>query len=194
MFIAGGVTVTVLSWWLENWRYLLFIIYTPAVLTFVYLWMLSESFRWYFSKGKYEKGLRVLEKAEKLNKVTIPKDHYDQVEKHAIKQRETRKFQNAESNQSPIVQLLTSPTIWKRSAVCSALWTVSTLVYYGLTINSIEMSGSGYFNYVVVLLIEAPANVCKLICLDRFGRKRVISTAFFLTGIILINYGFVPRK
>lgn len=60
MFILGGVTVTVLSWYLQNWRLLLFIIYTPAVLVFVYLWLLSESFRWLFSKGRYEDGLEVM--------------------------------------------------------------------------------------------------------------------------------------
>lgn len=192
MFIAGGVTVTTLSWWLQNWRHLLFIIYTPAVLVFVYIWALSESFRWYFSKGRYEDGLKVLERAEKLNKVTVPKEHYEQVEKQAMRQREARKCEN--SDVSPLKQLLMSPTIWRRCAVCSFLWTTSTLVYYGLSINAIELSGSGYFNYIVVLLIEAPANVCKLIFLDRFGRKRVISLAFFLTGLVLINYGFVPSK
>ncbi|KAJ8714425.1 hypothetical protein PYW07_002650 [Mythimna separata] len=192
MFILGGVTVTLLSWWLLNWRYLLFIIYTPAVLVFVYIWTLTESFRWLFSKGRYEEGLNVLSKQEKMNKANVPKEHYEQVEKHATKQRDERKCENVERNQSTFNQLLTSPMIWKRLFTCSFLWISSTLVYYGLSINAIELSGNSYVNYIVILVIEAPANICKLIFLDRFGRKRVIATAYFMTGLILINYGFVP--
>lgn len=192
MFILGGVSVTVLSWWLQSWRYLLLVIYIPAILVFFYLWSLTESFRWLFSKGRYEEGLNVLTKCEKVNNVTVPKDHYDQVEKQAMKQRDARKFEALETNQSTFKQLLLSPMIWKRLFTCSFLWTTSTLVYYGLSINAIELSGNSYVNYIVVLVIEAPANVCKLICLDRFGRKRVIATAFIMTGIILINYGFLP--
>ncbi|XP_013183648.1 organic cation transporter protein isoform X2 [Amyelois transitella] len=192
MFITGGVCVTLLSWYLENWRYLVFLIYTPSVFIFVYIWMLTESFRWYFSKGRYEEGLNVLMKSEKVNKVSVPRDHYEQVEKHATQQRDARKFETLESNQSSFMQMFTSLMIWKRLFICSFLWISSTLVYYGLSINAIELSGNSYLNYIVVLIIEAPANVCKLIFLDRFGRKKVIATAFFLTALILINYGFVP--
>lgn len=192
MFILGGVTVTLLAYYLQNWRYLLFVIYTPSVFVFTYLWMLSESFRWYFSKGKYEEGLQVLSRSERFNNVSIPKEYYDQVEKQAMRQRDARKSESIESNQSAFKQLLTSQMIWKRLFICSFLWTASTLVYYGLSINAIELSGNSYLNYIVVIVVEAPANVCKLIFLDRFGRKRVISTAFFLTGLILINYGFIP--
>ncbi|CAH0399569.1 unnamed protein product [Chilo suppressalis] len=193
MFILGGVAVTLLSWWLQNWRYLLFIIYTPSVFVFVYMWTLSESFRWFFSKGRYQEGLDVLSKSEKFNNVNIPKDYYSQVEKHATQQRDARKYQSKESNQSSFKQILTSMMIWKRLLICSFLWTASTLVYYGLSINAIELSGNSYLNYIVIIVIEAPANVCKLILLDRFGRKKVIAIAFLLTGLILINYGFVPE-
>ncbi|CAG4934702.1 unnamed protein product [Colias eurytheme] len=192
MFILGGVSVTMLSWWLQNWRYLLLIIYTPAIITFFYIWVLTESFRWFFSKGKFDEGINVLKSSEKFNNVSVPKDHYDQVEKHAVKQRDARKFESLESNQSSVRQIFMSGLIWKRLFICSFLWTSSTLVYYGLSINAIELSGNRYLNYIVVLLIEAPANVCKLICLDRFGRKRVIATAFVLTGVILITHQFVP--
>ncbi|XP_023943090.1 organic cation transporter protein [Bicyclus anynana] len=192
MFILGGVTVTLLSWWLQSWRYLLLIIYTPAILVFFYLWSLTESFRWLFSKGRYEEGINVLSKCEKINNVTVPKDHYAQVEKEAMKQRDARKREVVATNRSTFKQLLMSPMIWKRLFTCSFLWTTSTLVYYGLSINAIELSGNSYLNYIVVLVIEAPANVCKLVCLDRFGRKRVIAIAYLLTGAILINYGFIP--
>ncbi|CAG9566351.1 unnamed protein product [Danaus chrysippus] len=192
MFILGGVSVTILSWWLQSWRYLLLVIYIPAILVFFYLWSLSESFRWLFSKGRYEEGLNVLAKFEKVNNVTVPKEHYDLVEKAAMKQRDQRKFEEQLTNQSTFKQLLMSPMIWKRLFTSSFLWCSSTLVYYGLSINAIELSGNSYLNYIVVIAIEAPANICKLICLDRFGRKRVIAIAYMMAGIILICCGFIP--
>ncbi|VVD04219.1 unnamed protein product [Leptidea sinapis] len=192
MFILGGVSVTTLSWWLQSWRYLLLVIYIPALPVFFYLWSLTESFRWLFSKGQFEEGINVLKKCEKFNKVTVPKDHYDQVEKQAMKKRDAMNYEISVTNQSALKQIFSSALIWKRLFICSFLWSSSTLVYYGLSINAIELSGNRYLNYIVVLLIEAPANVCKYICLDRFGRKKVIASAFVLTGIVLITYGFVP--
>lgn len=194
MFILGGVLVTVLSWYLRNWRQLLVFIYTPAVFCFVYIWLLSESFRWLFSRGRYDEALRVLKRSEKFNNVTIPQEYYDQIEKQAINQREERKYDNKQAEQSSLKQLLVSPMIWKRTFICSVVWISSTLVYYGLSINAIELSGNSYLNYIVVILIEAPANVCKLVLLDRFGRKKVIASAYFLTALVLVNYGFVPGK
>ncbi|KAI5651507.1 major facilitator superfamily domain-containing protein [Phthorimaea operculella] len=143
-------------------------------------------------KGKYEEGLEVLSKSERMNNVTVPKEHYDQIEKVARKQREARKYESSESNQSSFQQMFTSTMIWKRLFICSFLWICSTLVYYGLSINAIELSGNAYMNYIVVIAIEAPANVCKLMLLDRYGRKKVIAIAYFCTGLILCNYGFVP--
>lgn len=192
MFILGGVTVTLLAWWLQNWRYLLFIIYTPSVFGFLYIWTLTESFRWLFSKGRYDEGVNVLIREEKMNKTTVPKDYYSQVEKQAMKQRDERKCLSKEQDKSTFNQVLQSPMIWKRLFTCSFLWISSTLVYYGLSINAIELSGNSYANYIVVIVIEAPANVCKLIFLDKFGRKKVIAFAYFMTALILINYGFVP--
>ncbi|XP_011564028.3 organic cation transporter protein [Plutella xylostella] len=192
MFILGGVLVTVLSWYLRNWRQLLVFIYTPAVFCFVYIWLLSESFRWLFSRGRYDEALRVLKRSEKFNNVTIPQEYYDQIEKQAINQREERKYDNKQAEQSSLKQLLVSPMIWKRTFICSVVWISSTLVYYGLSINAIELSGNSYLNYIVVILVEAPANVCKLVLLDRFGRKKVIASAYFLTALVLVNYGFVP--
>lgn len=194
MFILGGVTVTLLSWWLQNWRYLLFIIYTPSVFGFLYIWTLSESFRWLFSKGRYEEGVNVLMKEEKMNHATVPKDYYSQVEKQAMKQRDDRKCLSKEQDKSTFNQVLQSSMIWKRLFTCSFLWISSTLVYYGLSINAIELSGNSYVNYIVVIVIEAPANVCKLIFLDRYGRKKVIAFAYIMTALILINYGFVPGE
>lgn len=195
VYLLGGVAVAGLYWWLQNWRYLVFSIYAPSLLGFIYIWTLSESFRWLLSRGRYEDALKILKNSEKLNKVTIPKEYYEQLEKNAIKTvlTEAKKFET-QATESYLIQLLKSAMIWRRLFTCSFLLVTSTLVYFGLSINAIELSGNSYLNFILVTLVEAPANICKLLFLDTYGRKKVISVAFFLTGLIMFSFGFCPGK
>ncbi|KAI8434011.1 hypothetical protein MSG28_012162 [Choristoneura fumiferana] len=70
----GMMSLPAFSWWFQDWRKLLRIIYTPAILVFSYLWLLNESVRWLLSKGRNVEAAEILLKAAKMNNVDISEE------------------------------------------------------------------------------------------------------------------------
>lgn len=92
------------------------------------------------------------------------------------------------------IQVLRSPIIMTRLAICSWWWITCTFVFYGLAINSVSLAGDKYTNYMLVVSVEIIAVVTNALVLDRFGRKRTLLTAYTICGISCISITFVPTS
>lgn len=197
VFVCGLMSLSGLSWLLQDWRVLLRIIYAPACLVFSYLWILNESVRWLLSKGRNDEAVAILEKAAKMNKVTLaPHDLAPLYE--TAKAEQTDKEVPLSKEPSPeqpsiVKQILRSNIILRRLVSCSFLWVTCTFVYYGLSINSVSLAGNKYINFMLVAFIEIPANFACLAVLDKFGRKRVLITTYILSALICIGLSLLPK-
>ncbi|XP_072938450.1 organic cation transporter protein-like [Epargyreus clarus] len=190
VFVFGLMTLAGLSWWLQNWRYLLRIIYTPPLLILSYLFILNESPRWLFSKGRLQEGVDILKKAAKMNKVTIAEDKLNP--QNFIK-RETDEDNDDKKSFYTFMRVIKSPTIRTRLVICSYMWITCTFVYYGLSINSVSLAGNRYLNFMLVGFVEMPANAVCLLVLNRFGRKRIIIITYVLSGCLCISLSMLPK-
>lgn len=68
-----------------------------------------------------------------------------------------------------------------------------TLVYYGLTINAVNLSGNSYVNYAIVSAIEIPGFWTAILLLDRVGRKPVLMTGYWLCAACQFTFAFLPE-
>lgn len=194
IFVFGLMTLSGLSWYLQDWRTLLRVIYAPACLVFSYLWILNESVRWLLSKQRHEEAIAILNKAAKMNKVDIdPHDLAPLYDLEKVNVPNEQKEVVAEEKPSIFLQVLKSTIIRKRLVVCSFLWITCTFVYYGLSINSVSLAGNKYVNFMLVAFIEIPANFACLAVLDRFGRKKVMIVTYLLSAILCISLSFLPK-
>lgn len=66
------------------------------------------------------------------------------------------------------------------------------LVYYGISINSVELVGNKYMNFILTSLVEVPAVIFAVIMLDRIKRRTSQSSAFILSGLTCIISEFIP--
>lgn len=198
VYVLGLMTLSSLSWWFQNWRMLLRVIYAPACLVFSYLWILNESVRWLISKGRSYEATSILKKAARMNSVTISEELlsplYELVKKtdteNTIKITEEN---NVVKKQSHFSQVIKSSIIRKRVFVCSFLWITCTFVYYGLSINSVSLAGNKYVNFMLVGFVEIPANFVCLLVLDRFGRKKTLIITYVLSACLCISLSFLPK-
>ncbi|XP_053611790.1 organic cation transporter protein-like isoform X2 [Plodia interpunctella] len=201
VYVCGAVTMAGLAWQLQNWRHLLRVIYTPAIFIVSYIWILNESVRWLLSKGRQHEAVAILKKAAKINKVNIAPElfsplyelnnvspnHNNEKDKlnepvEAAKPKETATFAN----------VIKSRIIRTRLFVCSFLWITCTLVYYGLSINSVSLAGNQYVNFMLVVLVEIPGNIVCLVVLDRFGRKKPLIITYVLSALLCISLSAIP--
>lgn len=95
--------------------------------------------------------------------------------------------------QNPWLGLLRSRVLMWRFAVCCWCWAATTFVYYGLTINSVALSGNKHVNFALNMSMEIAASLLIMMALERIGRKLCIFLAFLLCGVACVSPFFIGK-
>uniref|UniRef100_A0ABM0LV62 Organic cation transporter protein-like n=1 Tax=Saccoglossus kowalevskii TaxID=10224 RepID=A0ABM0LV62_SACKO len=64
-----------------NWRQLELLIAILYIPFFSYYWLVPESVRWLMQQGRYQHAENILQKAAKMNKVTLPENIFEEEKK-----------------------------------------------------------------------------------------------------------------
>lgn len=70
--------------------------------------------------------------------------------------------------------------------------TTITLVYYGLSITSVELSGNKYLNFMLVNAVEVPAFLTSWYFMEHFPRRNTQAFSFLFSGIGCIMVNLIP--
>ena len=70
--------------------------------------------------------------------------------------------------------------------------TVISLVYFGLLLNSADLAGNTYINFLLSASVEIPAYVFAAGCQQYFGRRLPVSCCLLVAGLCLIISGLIP--
>lgn len=189
-FVVGVVLIAVLAWFVNNWRTYILILYIPAIIVSVYVWFMNESARWMLSKGKKDEAISTLKKAAKINNLDPRKLELDALSDPLLKSENQTEDKDKKSQLSKAIR---SSIIWKRLLICSFLWLTCSLVYYGLSINSVSLSGNKYVSFMLVVLVEIPAYIVVVIVLDKYGRKKTMIVTYLTCALTSLLFAFLPR-
>ncbi|CAG4934737.1 unnamed protein product [Colias eurytheme] len=165
-YICGSMTLPMIAWWLQDWRHMLRLVYTPSLFVISYLLFVNESPRWLLSKGRHEEAISIVKKAEKMNNTKVP-EHLLASLKASPKSEENK----YESFSSVFVQVVKSKTMSLRLILYCYLWTSCSFGYY-----------------------EIPANTLCCVVLNKFGRKKVLLTWYTLSAVFCIGLSFLPKQ
>lgn len=188
LFALGQVFLGLIAWGVPAWRTLTQVLYAPQLLVIFYFWILSESVRWLMSKGKYEESERILQKVAKSNRKELSADSLQALRDTA----EAEKLIKRPKEPLLIIIVLRSKIILSRCLVSPIWWITNTLVYYGMGINAVNLSGNPYLNYVAVAAVEIPGYWTAILLLDRIGRKPVLIGAYWLCAGCQFAFAFMP--
>ncbi|KAI5633326.1 sugar transporter domain-containing protein [Phthorimaea operculella] len=187
LFVAG------IAWAVPYWRNFLLAIYIPQLLLFPTILLVSESVRWLISKGQYEKAESMLKDIARTNGTQISTNTIMTL-KNAVKE-EKSQISNKQQEEKDwlVVLVFKHKPILIRCLVTPVMWITLTLIFYGLLINSVNLTaGNKVFNYFAVSLAEVPGYWTACLLLDRIGRKPVLAGGFGLCAFSLIACIFVP--
>ncbi|XP_034108685.1 organic cation transporter protein [Drosophila albomicans] len=162
----------------QDWRWLLRVLYAPAILQILFLWILPESVRWLLSQGQEQRAASVLRRAAKINKRSLPEDQLDEL----ITTNRT-KLRQANESPYPIMQAARF-FIW-RIANCCFCWFTHTLIALGLSLNSVNLGGSKYTNFMLNGVIQIPGLLLPLIIMDRIGRRYSLCASMLICAICM---------
>ncbi|XP_022828116.1 organic cation transporter protein-like isoform X2 [Spodoptera litura] len=192
-YAVGQILTAIIAWVIPYWRTFTIVIFTPSFLFIFYIFFVEESFRWLMVKGHDDEAARILLKVAKWNNAHLLP------ETKAILTGEPSKFSRP-WNPFPLstvpppppketrlmLKVLKSRTMMFRIIVVSFWWISVTMIYYGLSINSVSLVGNKYVNYMMTAFVEIPGSFLCFMTLDRFGRKSSIMTSFFICGLSLL--------
>lgn len=193
----------VAAWLIPPWRIRTIVLYAPGIVFITYFWTIDESIRWLISKGRLKEAANSILKAVKMNKKRLSVNTEATLKYFAESEDRSGPNQTPEdSKNEPTTstkkslyrRVLKSKVIMCRILVVSFWWVTVTMVYYGLTINSVSLGGNSYVNFCVTALIEIPGYLLSLITLDRFGRKSSIMAAFIICGKALLLIGITNNS
>lgn len=192
MFATGQVILGLLAWAVPEWRKLSLVLYVPVFVIISYYWILSESHRWLLSKNEQEKAKVVLTRAARLNgKPEISESSMIFLLTTIPAQMEANKQLNKENL---FLRVLKSPVLLRRCCTTPVLWITTVFIYYGLSINSVNLSGNMYLNYIATAAIEIPGFWTAVLVLDRIGRKATLFLGFLVCAICNTAFAFTPNN
>ncbi|XP_033115530.1 organic cation transporter protein-like [Anneissia japonica] len=85
MYWACGIMLlALLGYFIRDWRTLQIVLSVPTAVAAIYVAFLPESARWLLSQGEFSKAEAIIQRAAKVNKVTIPQNIFDDKEEHSI--------------------------------------------------------------------------------------------------------------
>lgn len=185
-FYSIGFFVTaLLAWLITSWHWLQVAMTLPALLFIPYYWIIPESARWLITKRRPEEARVILEKIAKVNKKKVCDNELEEVLKCSGDEEKQAK--------GTFLDLFRFSTLRCRTLNIFFNWMVNSGVYYGLSLNTSNLGGNPYLNFVISGAVELPGLALATILLDRVGRRIPLSAFLGLGGLFLVATIFVPK-
>ncbi|CAF4852802.1 unnamed protein product [Pieris macdunnoughi] len=180
----GGILFAETARRIPQWRSLLRVVHSPALVLPAYWLLLDESVRWLHAAGRVDEAAAVVRKAARWNKVVIDESFINE-------SLTSSGITGRTSVWIAIGQVARSRALVLRLMACCSCWLMAAFIYYGLTINSIALAGNKYTNFALNMAMEIAASLLIMMSLERIGRKITISVAFSLCGFAAVIPFFV---
>ncbi|XP_063636275.1 organic cation transporter protein-like [Cydia splendana] len=190
-FAAGQMIVGLVASVVTEWRHLTLVLFCPVFLTVLYHWIVHESHRWLLSKNKQEQARATLNYVAGVNGRTISLSDMEYLLTAIPRKMEANKI----DTKTPLfMRVVKSRVMLRRCCTTPVWWITTTFIYYGLSINSVSLSGNMYLNYVATAAVEIPGFWTAVLVLDRVGRKVTLFTGYMSCAICCILFAFIPNN
>ncbi|TRY85535.1 hypothetical protein DNTS_033067 [Danionella cerebrum] len=182
-FVSIGLMVlSGVAYGIRDWRLLHLVLSAPTGLFFVYYWILPESARWLLTQGKQEQAKKEILRAARINGRKVPENLVFKMETQ-----NTAKTGN-------MLDLLRVAYLRKRALILCYIWFVTSLVYYGVSLNVGNFGLDIYLTQLIFGIAELPARLSSFPLIERFGRKVGQSTVLLLGGTACLLIPAIPAE
>ncbi|XP_010267833.1 PREDICTED: organic cation/carnitine transporter 4 [Nelumbo nucifera] len=206
-FSSGIALLSGIAYIFQSWRALYVASSVPSILYLVaVIPFISESPRWYLVRGKVDHAMKIMSSIAESNGKQLP---------DGVRLALDDELMNAGANVSndtqknckqavtvkeavatgSLLDVIRSPLTRVRLFLTIAINFVCSVVYYGLSLNVVNLKTNLYLSVLLNAVAEMPAFLITAILLDRFGRKplaigtMLFSGVFCWAGGVVRNYG-----
>ena len=177
-FAIGEISLALLAYLIQQWKNLQITLSVLVFSTVVTLLIIPESPRWLIATNKLDEAIKVLETGAKINNKSLP---------------EISKITKPKEKESAgIGAILTNKFAVQITCVMSINWMVTTLCYFGLSLNAVNLTGTNpYINFVLSGVIEIISYMLTVLLIDRMGRKTLLVFCQLLAGGTCLAAGLI---
>lgn len=181
LYSTGQVLLGVIAMKTLHFQKLLLSIYLPTFIVLAYIWTIPESVRWLLNKGRRQEAAEIIIRAARMNGKVLTESTIESLCHH------TPPTENNDIKDVNIFTLvIQSRPIFKRLLTCCFCWFSTALVYYGLSIMSVNLHGNKFINFIMFSVAEFPPIIITYFFLDKFGRKYLLGGSLLASGLTCI--------
>lgn len=200
-FFSGGIAaLSGIAYVFQSWRALYLATSIPSILFLVFvLPFISESPRWCLIRGEMESAMTTMRAIARSNGGDLPESAILALDEEANnpshKTIQESKEAVTEAITGSLVDVLRSPLTRIRLFLAVAINFFCSIVYYGLSLNVVNLGTNLHLNVFLNAVAEMPAFLLTALLLDKFGRKPLsigtqwFSGAFCVLGGLMHAYG-----
>lgn len=187
------VLMGVAAIYLTHYRTFLVAIYTPALITAFYFWLMPESVVWLVTTGKFKRALRILERTARQNKRQISEKSLEILSNSC---NQSKYAESCKSDSTSITTVFRHKIMIWRLIMCSMCWILTVFVFYGLSVNSTKIADDDnkYLSYITTMIAEMPAAIITYFLLKYVGRRKAMFGGLLLSGSLTILSTFIPTQ
>ncbi|XP_068227218.1 organic cation transporter protein-like isoform X2 [Palaemon carinicauda] len=194
-----------MAYFIRDWRWLQMAVSLSGVFFIPVLWFLDESPRWLIVEGRFERANKVLRRAAKWNKVTLPPQaelntlmRTIQKESAFAKRQTMQDQEEASGCRERILYyikrlfiLFRTPKLCKITIIMYLKFLLVSMVFYGLALNAVNYSADPFVYMVLGGLAEVPAYSITAPIVAAFGRRVPSILLYFLSGATILGVSFI---
>lgn len=187
-FMIGHASLSLFAYFFRNWHWYNLSYSSLCVFLMVSIWLCIESPRWYFTTGRLEDAIPLLEKIAAAN--GKPTENIRPQIEEAYRQ----KIAQSVVHKGDIKDLFRTPNLRKKTIIMAYLWFDTCMVYYGVS-QFISTLGTHIFANVAIsgTLCSIGTGICVLM-LQYMGRRYSLITASFISAATLLLMEITPKS
>ncbi|XP_027343098.1 organic cation/carnitine transporter 4-like [Abrus precatorius] len=197
-FFSGGIAIlSGIAYIFQTWRYLYIASSIPSIFYIILvLPFLSESPRWYLVRGRVSEATKLMSTIASSNGKHLPDGVFLALDEEASEPSndgsgyditlKNQSLENKDAHIGSILDVIRSPVTRVRLVLAVVLNFLGSVVYYGLSLNVMNLETNLYFNVILNSVAEMPAFTITAVLLDRFGRKPLTVATMWFSGVFCL--------
>ncbi|XP_058091583.1 organic cation/carnitine transporter 4-like [Magnolia sinica] len=186
-FFSGGIAIlSAMAYIFQSWRHLYIISSIPSLLYLVtVIPFIPDSPRWYLVRGNIDKAMNVMQDIAKCNGKRLP-DGVSLTLDDASSQKCDDPTTETAILGSSLIDVARLPLTRVRLILIVIINFLTSVVYYGLSLNVVNLGTNIYINVALNAVAEMPAFALTAWLLDIFGRKPLAIGTMWFSGVFCI--------
>ncbi|CAL1352724.1 unnamed protein product [Linum trigynum] len=185
-FFSTGIAILsgIAAYLSTSWRSLYIASSIPSFLFLILVIpFVSESPRWYLVRGRVTEAMSIMRSIARSNRRHLPDGVVLALDEDVANDDVAGEGTTASGS---LVDVIRSPVTRTRLVLAVAISFLSAVVYYGLSLNVVNLETNLYVSVLVNAVAEMPSYTLTAVLLERFGRKPLAIGTQWFSGVFCL--------